>query len=155
MCPTLVTNQALSVALDILLYIMAAIDLLPGAQADLRALRQSDPDALAVVLAFIQEAEVEDELIDKCTTNGNVQIGANRVSVKAWAAARRTDNLFRFRILDSSATVYRIVYGYDWHTRRIGILAVVHKENFDYEISGALADRIYDDWRRATDGRST
>jgi hypothetical protein len=134
---------------------MAVIDLLPGAQTDLRAFRQSDPDALAAVMAFLQEAEVDDELIDKCTTTGNVRIGANRVNVKPWAAARRTDNLFRFRILDSPATMYRIVYGYDWHTRRIGILAVVPKEKFDYEISGALADRIYNDWRRATDGRPT
>jgi mRNA-degrading endonuclease RelE of RelBE toxin-antitoxin system len=134
---------------------MGIVDLLPGARTDLRALRQSDPDALAAVVAFIQEAEVDDELIEKCTTTGNVQIGANRINVKPWAAARRTDNLFRFRILDSPATGYRVVYGYDWHTRRIGILAIVSKDNFDYEISGALADRIYEDWRRATDGRPT
>jgi hypothetical protein len=133
------------------------IDLLPGEKADLKALRLSDPDALAAVMAFLQEAEAEtnDDLIKKCTTHGNVQIGSSRVNVKAWAAARRTDNLFRFRILDTPATVYRIPYGYDWHSRRIGILAIVHKDNFDYAISGDLADRIQDDWFSATDGRST
>jgi mRNA-degrading endonuclease RelE of RelBE toxin-antitoxin system len=116
----------------------------------------SDPDAFAVVVAFLQEAEADEELIDKCTTSGNVAIGSHRVNVKAWVAARSADmNLFRFRVLDTPATVYRIVYGYDWHTRRLGILAVVHKDDFDYGLSSDLADRIQDDWDRATDGCAT
>jgi mRNA-degrading endonuclease RelE of RelBE toxin-antitoxin system len=134
------------------------IDLLPGAIGDLTKLRDADPDALAAIIAFLQEAaaETDDNLIDKCTTKGNVEIGANRVNVKPWAAARRgPDNLFRFRILDTPATVYRVVYGYDWRKRRIGALAVVHKDNFDYEITGDLANRIYNDWLSATDGFST
>jgi mRNA-degrading endonuclease RelE of RelBE toxin-antitoxin system len=133
-----------------------AIDLLPGAKADLAVLRRSNPEALAVIAVFLQEADADSELIEKCTTYGDNSIGSNRINVKPWVAARRqSDNLFRFRILDTPATVYRIVYGYDWHTRRIGILAVVHKDDFDYEISGELADRIQADWHRATDDRST
>jgi mRNA-degrading endonuclease RelE of RelBE toxin-antitoxin system len=133
-----------------------SIDLLPGARADLAKLRRSNPEALAVIAVFLQEADADNELIEKCTTHGDNSIGSNRVNVKAWVAARRrSDNLFRFRILDTPATAYRIVYGYDWHTRRIGILAVVHKDDFDYEISGELADRIQADWHRATDNRST
>jgi mRNA-degrading endonuclease RelE of RelBE toxin-antitoxin system len=133
-----------------------AIDLLPGAKADLAILRRSNPEALAVIAVFLQEADTDDELIEKCTTYDDNSIGSNRINVKPWVAARRqSDNLFRFRILDTPATIYRIVYGYDWHTRRIGILAVVHKDDFDYEISGELADRIQADWHRATDNRST
>jgi hypothetical protein len=133
-----------------------SMDILPGAVADMAGVRLSDPDALAVVAVFLQEAESDEELIDKCTTHGNIEIGSHRVNVTAWVMARSAGmNLFRFRILDTPATVYRIVYGYDWHTRRIGILAVVHKDNFDYGLSSDLADRIQDDWDRATDGRST
>jgi mRNA-degrading endonuclease RelE of RelBE toxin-antitoxin system len=132
------------------------IDILPGARNDLIRLKRSDPDALAVIATFLQEADADEKLIDKCTTQGNVVIGSNRLNVKAWVEARRTiGNLHRFRILDTPATSYRIVYGYDWHTRRIGILAIVHRDNFDYEISGQLADRIQADWDRATDGRCT
>ena len=132
-----------------------SIDILPGAKTDLMELRHSDPDAMAVVSSFLQEANADSELVKKCTTRGNVQIGSSQVSVKPWAAARRRDNLFRFRILDTPATVYRIVYGYDWHTRRVGILAVVHKDEFDYATSGELADRILNDWHCATDGLET
>lgn len=144
-----------SIACHILLYIMF-IDILPGAREDLIALRRSDRRALAVIATFLEEAAADEKLIEICTTQGENTIGSNRVTVKAWVAARRrADNLFRFRILDTPATVYRVIYGFDWHTRRVGILAVVHKDDFDYGISGELADRIQADWRSATDGRST
>ena len=150
-----VTIRPTWVVCHILLYIMQ-IDLLSGAQIDLRALRKSDPDAFAAVLAFLVEAAADDELIDKCTTYGNVQFNLTRVNVKRWVAAEGiVGNLFRIRILDSPATVYRVIYGYDWRIRRIGILAVVYKEGFSYEISGELADRIQDDWFSATDGLYT
>jgi mRNA-degrading endonuclease RelE of RelBE toxin-antitoxin system len=116
----------------------------------------SDPDALSAVVAFLEEAEADDELLAKCTTYGTVEIGSYRVSVKPWVEARRGgDNLFRFRILDTPATTYRVLYGYDWHSGRVGILAVVHKDDFDYAMSGKFADRIQADWRSATGGLST
>jgi hypothetical protein len=132
------------------------LDLLSGARQDLAALRPLNPDAYATVVAFLEEADADEELIDKCTSEGTVTIGPYRVGAKPWHAARRADdNLFRFRVFDTPATVYRIVCGFDWRAQRIGILAVVHKDNFDYDISSGLANRIHDDWRRATDGRAT
>jgi mRNA-degrading endonuclease RelE of RelBE toxin-antitoxin system len=120
------------------------------------ALRASDPYALAVVVAFLQEADSDEHLIDKFTTHGESAVGPFRVNVKGWVAARRRDdNLYRLRVLDTPATSYRVVYGYDWRKRRVGILAVVHKEEFDYGISSDLADRIQSDWRCATDGLAT
>ena len=133
-----------------------AIDVLPGARADMAALMRSDPDALAVVIAFLQEADADEALVDKCTTHGDSTVGSFQVNVKAWVnARRRDDNLFRFRVLNTPATSYRVVYGYDWRKRRVGVLAVVHRKEFDYGISGELADRIQSDWRCATDGLAT
>lgn len=133
-----------------------SIDILPGAKTDLAALRQSDPPAFAAVAVFLEEANADLTLIDKCTTHGDNTIGQSRINVKAWVAARREgDNLFRIRILETPATVYRVVYGFDWRSRRIGILAVVHKDRFGYGTSGELADRIQDDWHRATGGLGT
>jgi mRNA-degrading endonuclease RelE of RelBE toxin-antitoxin system len=135
---------------------METLALSSGAEADLEALQESGPDALAAVVAFLEEADADPDLINKCTTKGNVQFGATQVNVKPWAAARRTDNnLFRIRVLDTPATVYRIVYGFDWHSRRVCVLAVVHKDDFDYELCNELAVRIQDDWHTATDGRYT
>ena len=133
------------------------IDVLPGAKSDLKALKVSDPDAMAAIVAFLEEADADPKLIDKCTTHGAVVIGSVSVNVKGWVEARREiGNLWRIRFLDDPKTSrYRMIYGYDWHTRRVGILAVVPRSKETYEIPSVLADRIQADWERATDGRST
>jgi hypothetical protein len=131
------------------------IDVLTGALSDISLLEKDDPQALATVLAFLQEAEADARLIDKFTTYGDSSIGRFQANVKPWVRARATDNLFRIRILNTPATVYRVVYGYDWRQRRIGILAILHKNLFDYEIDSKIADRIFNDWYVATDGRPT
>ena len=131
------------------------IDVLAGALDDIAQLKSKDPAALAVVFAFLQEAEEDTQLIAKFTTRGDLDIGKYCVNAKPWVRARATDNLFRIRILNTQATSYRVVYGYDWRQRRIGILAIVHKEKFDYGINGDLADRIFNDWHTATAGQST
>lgn len=132
------------------------IDLLEGARKDLARLRGLDPEAVATVLVVLEEADADPQLIDKLTTHGNVTFGDHRLNVKGWVTARRrSDNLLRFRVLDSPATTYRVVYGYDWRSRRIGVLAVVHKDEIDYGISSELAERILEDWRTATDGFDT
>ncbi|MBS0374792.1 MAG: hypothetical protein JSR73_09405 [Proteobacteria bacterium] len=132
------------------------IDALPGATTDIAELRLSDPDELADILAFLEEASADPDLIDKFTSRGDVRIAGRTVNVKPWVLARRTDNLFRIRILDPPiATGFRIVYGYDWRLRRIGILAIVRRNLFDYERDSPLAERIFNDWRSATAGQAT
>lgn len=131
------------------------IDYLPGALDDIERLESSDPAALASVLIFLEEAEADPQLIDKFTTYGDIDIGQHLANAKPWQKAMATDNLFRIRILNTQATSYRVVYGYDWHQRRIGVLAIVHKEQFDCGINSVLADRIFNDWHIATSGQST
>jgi mRNA-degrading endonuclease RelE of RelBE toxin-antitoxin system len=131
------------------------IDLLPGAVQDIDSLCQSDPDALGTILPFLEEASADPALIDKFTTPGDVVFPHFHTNVKRWAGARRTCNFFRIRVLDSPATSYRVVYGYNWHERRIGVLAIVHKDYFDYGLQSELAQRIFDDWHTATEGKFT
>jgi mRNA-degrading endonuclease RelE of RelBE toxin-antitoxin system len=127
------------------------IGVLPGALEDIRALKASDPAALAAVMTFLQEAEADPDLLTKFTGFGKVKINQTTADVKRWVAARGIGDFFRIRILDTPATSYRVIYGWDWRSKKIGLLAVKHKDEFSYEITGELADRIRDDWRRATD----
>ena len=131
------------------------IDVLPGAEEDMDRLAEADPAALAVVLAFLEEAEADPKLETILTTTGDVDFGNFQLSIKRWASAQSAGNLLRIRILDTPATVYRVIYGYDWGKRRIGILAIVHKDDLDYEIDSKLSRRILDDWNTATDGQPT
>jgi mRNA-degrading endonuclease RelE of RelBE toxin-antitoxin system len=136
-----------------------SIEILPGAQADLEALALKNPRAAATIATFLEEAHADSDIVDKCTSATPVEIVIGQfpvVSARPWINARGdNDNLFRFRLLETPATNYRVVYGYDWRSRQIGILAVVKRKEFDYGLSGDLARRIRNDWRDATGGRPT
>ena len=75
--------------------------------------------------------------------------GSYLIKVKEWATAR-PQGIWRFRVLDTPATSYRVVYGWHWKTQYLWILAVVHKENkeFDYDnLNAPISARIISDWR--------
>lgn len=125
------------------------VDLHEHAVEDIRALRRTDPSAAAAVLVALAEIEADPRIIDKLTTHGNNAVGSNTINVKAWQHARsRTQDLWRFRVLDTPATSYRVVYGYHWATRQVVVLAVVHKEHLNYDdLTSDLSRRILADWR--------
>lgn len=141
----------------ILLYIMRNIDMLPGAKTDLAALRLTDRTSAAEIAVLLQEADADPRIIEKLTTHGDVTIGnSHLVNVVGWVEARHGgDNLFRLKALDPVVPRYRVIYGFDWHTRRIGILAVVKRDDKTYRKEAALARRIFEDWRNATGGATT
>ncbi|NTV93961.1 MAG: hypothetical protein HGA75_00905 [Thiobacillus sp.] len=124
------------------------IDIHDHAKQDLRAIKAIDPSAVAAVLVALEQIQADPRAIDLMTTYGNNVVGTVRLSLKPWESAKGIGNLWRFRMLDSPATVYRVVYGYHWQTRQICVLAVVHKDTFDYDnLSSDLAKRIFADWR--------
>jgi mRNA-degrading endonuclease RelE of RelBE toxin-antitoxin system len=123
------------------------IDIHENAKADLRALRVNAPPVAAAILAALQQMEADPRFIDKLTTHGANEFGAVRVGVKRWEKAKGTGNLWRFRVFDTPATVYRVVYGYHYQTKQVCVLAVVHKEEFNYELDSDIARRIVNDWR--------
>lgn len=124
------------------------VDVTLNATADLRKLRAKDPAAAAAILVAFQQIQVDPRAIDKLLTHGNSFVGSQTLNIKKWERMQRMGNLWRFRILDTPATNYRVVYGYHWQTRQICILAVVHKGEFDYDDTESdLSQRILADWR--------
>lgn len=125
------------------------IDVHSHAESDIDKIWLKDPDAAADVIATLEQLRVDPNLIDKLTTHGDNMAGPVRLNVKRWERMRnlKGGDLWRFRMLDTYATSYRVVYGYRYQTRQICILAVVHKNEFDYdEPSHPLAKRIAADW---------
>lgn len=117
------------------------------AKADLRSLKTSAPRAAAAILVALQQMEADPRVIDKLTTHGGNEFGAVRIGVRQWEKVKGIANLWRFRVFDTPATVYRVVYGYHYQTKQICVLAVVHKEDFNYELDSDIARRILNDWR--------
>jgi mRNA-degrading endonuclease RelE of RelBE toxin-antitoxin system len=124
------------------------LDIHTHADEDLDRLWETDPNAAAAVQVVLEQLEADPKAIDKLTTYGDNVIGRNRVNVKPWETAKKKGNLWRFRVFDTPATSYRVVYGYHWQTRQICVLAIIHKDKFDYDdLSNSLAQRILADWR--------
>ena len=123
------------------------IDLHEHAAEDLRRLKAADPRGVAAVVVALEQIEADPRAIDMLTTHGENDFGSVRIGVAQWQAAKAKGNIWRFRVFDSPATVYRVVYGYHYQTRQVCVLAVVHKEEFDYELTSDIAKRILVDWQ--------
>jgi mRNA-degrading endonuclease RelE of RelBE toxin-antitoxin system len=123
------------------------IDIHHHAEEDLDALWENKPAAAAEVVVTLEILEADPRAIDKLTTYGDIVLGEQRGHIKSWITAGKVRNLWRLRVLDTPATQYRIVYGYHWQTRQLCILAIVHKDKFDYDDhSSEIVQRIFTDW---------
>ena len=135
----------------------SAFDICENATADLDRLWDSDPKAAAAVVVALDEVLADPALIRKLTTHGDVQFQTHRLGIKRWREAQRSfNNLWRFRILDTPATSYRVVYGFHWQLRHVCVLAIAHKDQLDYDnLDEDLSERILADWFEITGGQDT
>lgn len=135
----------------------SAFDICENAAADLDRLWDSDSKAAAAVVVALDEVLVDPELIKKLTTRGDVDFRTQRLGIKRWREAQRSpNNLWRFRILDTPATSYRVVYGFHWQLRHVCVLAIAHKDQLDYDnLDQDLSERILADWFEITGGQNT
>jgi len=125
----------------------------PNAIADLRGIRQGDAAAAAAILAVLQQLHADVDLIDKLTARGRLTSGDHVLSNQRWQAIRSRANLWRFRILESPATRYRVFHAYHWRSRRIRVLAIVHRSQLDYDdTESPFTRRMLRDWQRIEAG---
>jgi mRNA-degrading endonuclease RelE of RelBE toxin-antitoxin system len=130
------------------------IDVHPNAEQDLAELEESAPAALAAVLATLEELEADPNAIDKLTTRGNNDLNDGyEINVKRWESATRRaraghlGDLWRFRALDTPATTYRVIYGFNWYTRQVCILGIALKSELDYDdLESGIGKRVLADW---------
>ena len=132
------------------------MELLNGANSDLWAMATCSPQAAAAVVALLQELSTDCSVLEAVTERADIRLGRLRISVSPWRAAReRRNNLSRIRILDSPASGFRVIVGFDWRQRSAAVLAVIPKDDHTYEISSDRGRRIVAEWREFTAGRDT
>lgn len=119
------------------------------AKADILRISVTNKLAAAQILVILEQLKIDPyTTIDKLTTHGNNNIGGFLLNVKAWEATKGIANLWRFRALDTPATGHRIIYGYHWQTQQLCVLAIVDKDNYDYDdLTSEINQRIIADWR--------
>lgn len=115
---------------------------------DIRQIYAVDKASAALILVVLEQLKIDpQQSINKLTTRGDNDLGIYRSNVKLWEKVKKFGNLWRFRILDTPATVYRIIYGYHWQTQQLCILAVVNKESYNYDdLTSEINKRIISDW---------
>lgn len=124
------------------------IDVHNHAKQDLDQLWHDNPSAAASVEVVLEQLAADPRVIDKLTTYGDNAVGQNLINVKSWQKVRSIANLWRFRILETPATTYRIIYGYHWQTSQLCVFAVVKKETYDYDdLESSINQRILADWQ--------
>ncbi|MDR2209174.1 MAG: hypothetical protein LBE22_09425 [Azoarcus sp.] len=129
------------------------VDIHQHAREDIEFIRTENSKAAATILALLEQIEADRAVADKLTTHGDNFFGKQKVNVKQWESPGKKTNLWRLRVLDTPATSYRIVYGYQYkvYPYRIHILAVVKKgedqEEFDYDTTSEKGRRIISDWK--------
>ena len=129
-------------------YDIMHIDVHQHAKQDLSQLWTDNPKAAASVEVVLEQLAADPKVIDKLTTHGDNTVGKNLINVKSWQRVRGIADLWRFRILETPATTYRIIYGYHWQTRQLCVFAVVEKETYDYDnLESSINKRILADWR--------
>lgn len=109
------------------------------AEADLERLWEEDEEAAATIQVVLEEADVDPQVIDKLTQHGDNELpSGHELNVKRWVKASQTlkRDVWRFRVLNSPATCYRIVYGYHIQHRQIYVLGITHKDTFEYNDLG-------------------
>lgn len=126
---------------------MFALAYSPGAQDDVRRLKQTDPDAAALVLATIREIRDDQNLLDSLTIHDfddvipKLGVGYN---VKKWTEHyKKNKNLWRLRIMDEENLLrgYRIIYAYSITDSKYYILGVVER-SFGYDRNHPKTIRI-------------
>ena len=124
------------------------IDVHQHAKQDLSQLWTDNPKAAASIEVILEQLAADPKVIDKLTTYGDNMVGENLINVKSWQKVRGIADLWRFRILETPATTYRIIYGYHWPTTQLCVFAVVEKEIYDYDnLESSINKRILADWR--------
>ena len=127
---------------------MRYIQVHENAKKDLLELEKMDVLAAATIAVVLEESQANPRIIETLTTSGSNNSGSVRLGIKRWESMwQRATDLWRFRVFDTPATNYRVIYGYHWPTRNLCVLAVVHKESFDYDdLNSDIAKRIINDW---------
>lgn len=130
---------------------MYNIQITANAANDLTAIAQQDSKSAASIFGLIKEMRVNEKLqnilLDR---KSNLQ----NISIQRWISAYGTGrNLYRIKEINQrgySANNYRIIYAYipglGKNQSEFYILAIVNRQNFDYELNNSYTKRIIRDY---------
>jgi hypothetical protein len=119
------------------------------AESDLKALKQVNKKAWALVLTFIEEAKADQDLLDRLSQD---YYHDDSYDIRRWSQEwKKGRNLFRLRVLalDDLGVAYRVIYAFDpiQQPQSYYVLGVVPR-SFNYDPNDHRTKRICDAYER-------
>lgn len=107
------------------------------AVADLREIKQVDPQAAIRLTAFIQQLRADVRLVSRLLDDGFGKDGDEQISVAVWISVNKKEKLPAWRLrawdLEDEGLKFRIVYCYNWRDKSYNIMAIVPRNKIDYD----------------------
>lgn len=108
------------------------------ATADLRKIRASDPEAFGRLYALLEQLRSTPSWVDRLLDHnfGSDRLGP--LAVMRWIGAHKAParlNLWRLKFweLERAELKYRVIYLYNWPDKSYNVMAVVQRDEFDYD----------------------
>lgn len=108
------------------------------ATADLRHIRTTDPRGFYRLVALIEQLKADPALGHKLLEHGYGDDRSEAISVRKWGSVQsRVERLPVWRLkswdLERAGLRYRLVYLYYWRDRSFNILAIVSRDEMNYD----------------------
>jgi mRNA-degrading endonuclease RelE of RelBE toxin-antitoxin system len=119
-------------------------------ERDLDAIYEVDPESGDEIVAFLDEVQASEELLDRFSSEAFRSPRDPAFDVDRWGSMWRNYALWRVKLLytNSEASRYRIIYTYHPTERRYYILAIVHRDQLNYDDANhPIRRRIVDAYR--------
>ena len=123
---------------------MIALFVHDDAKADLRALRKTEPQAAARIVALLEQLEGDPDLLDRLTQHDYGAHGLADFHVSKWQAQwQKGRDLWRLKVwdLEEKGLRHRIVYAFDSRKLHYHVLAIAPRE-FNYDEIHPIGQRI-------------
>lgn len=107
------------------------------ATCDLKRIKESDPEGFYRLVAFIQQIRTDARLVDKLLDHGHGSDRKEPISVMKWIGVQKVERLNVWRVkswdLERQRLKYRLIYCYNWPDQSYNIMAIVPRDEIDYD----------------------
>ncbi|MCK9504675.1 MAG: hypothetical protein M0Q95_10900 [Porticoccaceae bacterium] len=107
------------------------------AVSDLRYIHQLNKDDSVKLAAFIQQLKADKYLISKLLEHGFGSDWDEPINVKKWNSTSKIERILLWRLrsieLERKGLRYRFIYLYYHPEKKYIIMAIVHRDEFDYD----------------------
>ena len=128
------------------------------ATSDLIKIRTSDPIAFSRLIAFLEQLQADPGLVLRLLEHKFGNDRSEPISVMKWLDVQKREKLPVWRVkswdLERSGLRYRLIYCYNWPDQTYNVMAIVHRDELDYDnpahpIRQRIAGRVRRDFPRA------